>query len=83
MLKRLDCHREAMTKSAEIKIRLEDALLQEVEALAAEMGKSKSEVLRAGILALREKREKRMALDMLKRMAAEQPRSKKLRFKLE
>jgi Arc/MetJ-type ribon-helix-helix transcriptional regulator len=72
-----------MTKSAEIKIRLEDALLQEVEALAAEMGKSKSEVLRAGILALREKREKRMALDMLKRMAAEQPRSKKLRFKLE
>lgn len=75
-----------MAKSAELKIRLEAGLLHEVESLAAEMGKSKSEVVRAGILALREKREKRAALDALKQMASEDKparKGRKLRFRLE
>ncbi|GEM_PF-5805197 len=77
-----------MAKSAELKVRIESDLLAEVEGLAAEMGKSKSEVVRAGILALVQQREKRAALDALKEMAKEDKplrkgKGAKLRFRLQ
>jgi Arc/MetJ-type ribon-helix-helix transcriptional regulator len=77
-----------VSKTAELKVRLEPTLLEEVMNLAAEMHKTKSEVVREGILALRQQREKRAALDALKQMAAEdKPLRKgargKARFRLE
>ncbi|MHB8603792.1 MAG: ribbon-helix-helix protein, CopG family [Thermoplasmatota archaeon] len=65
------------TKSAELKLRLEPELLAEVEGLAAEMGRSKSEVVRAGIQALKEQRERDVALGDL--IAVAKRDSKRLR----
>lgn len=68
------------SKTAELKVRIEPALLAEVDDLAAEMG-SKSAVVREGIKALKEKREAEAAMDALialakreeKRLAGRKP----------
>lgn len=76
------------SKTAELKVRIEPALLAEVDDLAREMG-SKSAVVREGIRALKEKREADAALDRLiavakrdeKRVGRRRPPKERYRMK--